>query len=84
MHGHRVQVTDDERAGEIGHGHHIQLVQRRRRLQGWRGLLAIDPRRWLRVAAGIVAAAARAVAGKDGAGGLPVGAGEWGGGAARL
>jgi hypothetical protein len=31
-----------------------------------------------------VAAAARAVAGKDGAGGLPVGAGEWGGGAARL
>jgi hypothetical protein len=86
VHGRRGQVADAERAGEVGHGHQIQLVRRRRRLQGWRGLLAVDPRRWLRVvvAAGIVAGAARAVAGEDGAGGLPVGAGEWGGGAARL
>jgi hypothetical protein len=50
--------------------------------EAWR--TTVDPRRWLCVAAGIVAAAARAVAGVDGAGGLPVGAGEWGGGAARL
>jgi len=96
VHGRRGQVADAERAGEVGHRHQIQLGGRRRRLlQGWRGrgrgqgLLAVHPRRWLPVvaaAAGVVAAAAAraAVASEDGAGGLPVGAGEWGGGAARL